>query len=201
VSEEDMQMTAYSFAGFRRLMPGYDCGLCGNATCATFARRLLLGVNSLTDCPILQREGYSENRGRIEEMLKKGVVHSSPSIITVPGFKTKYVHPNYFEEHCEKLSTRFLDYDASRHLISLLWKPERVNGDGVEVIDTFFGNLRFLVTTSGRIAVNIGEKRTEERELVSILYKVLWGAVDLLRKAEYAPGTDAPFSSTLEDAA
>ncbi|MEM3466713.1 MAG: hypothetical protein QW566_09615, partial [Candidatus Jordarchaeales archaeon] len=157
--------------------------------------------NSLTDCPILQREGYSENRSRIEEMLKKGVVHSSPSIITVPGFKTKYAHPNYFEERCEKLPTRFLDYDTSRHLISLLWKPEWVNGDGVEVIDTFFGNLRFLVTTSGRIAVNIGEKRTEERELVSILYKVLWGAVDLLRKAEYAPGTDAPFSNTLEDAA
>jgi len=194
-------MAAYGFAEFRRMMPGYDCGLCSNATCATFARRLLLGINSLADCPILQREGYSENRSRIEEMLKKGVIHSSPSIITVPGFKTKYAHPNYFEEHCEKLPTRFLDYDTSRHLISLLWKPERVNGEGVEIIDTFFGNLRFLITTSGRIAVNIGERRTEDRELASILYKVLWGAVDLLRKAEYAPGTDAPSWSTLADAA
>ncbi len=194
-------MAAYGFAGFRRMTPGYDCGLCGNATCATFARRLLLGVNSLTDCPILQREGYFENKGRMEEMLKKGVVHSSPSIITVPGFKTKYAHPNYFEERCEKLPTRFLDYDTARYLISLLWKTGKVNGDGVEVIDTFFGNLRFLVTTSGRIAVNIGEQRTEDRELVSILHKVLWGAVDLLRKADYAPGTGALFWSMWGDAA
>lgn len=192
-------MSAYDFAGFRRMMPGYDCGLCGNATCATFARRLLLGVDKISDCPILQREGYSESRSRIEEMLKKGVVHSSPSIITVPGFKTKYAHPNYFEEHEEKLQTRFLDYDTSRYLIGLLWKPERINGEGVEVIDIDFGNLRFLVTTAGKIAVNIGERRTEDRELVSMLYKVLWGAVDLFNKAEYAPGTDVPSSSTWED--
>ncbi|MEM2929279.1 MAG: (Fe-S)-binding protein [Thermoproteota archaeon] len=194
-------MAAYGFAEFKRAMPGYDCGLCGNATCATFARRLLLGVNSFTDCPILQREGYSENKGRMEEMLKKGVVHSSPSIITVPGFKTRYAHPNYFEERLEKLPTRFLDYDTARYLISLLWKPGKINGDGVEVIDTFFGNMRFLVTTGGRIAVNIGEHRTEDRELVSILYKVLWGSVDLLRKADYAPGTGVLSWSTWEDAA
>jgi len=194
-------MVRYEFAEFRRLTPGYDCGLCGNATCSTFARRLLLGVNSITDCPILQNEGYSDNKNRIGEMLREKVVHSSASVITVPGFKTKYAHPNYFEDHVEKLPTRFLDYDTARYLLGLLWKLEDDKGVKTEVIDTVFGNLRFLVTTGGRICVNIGEQRTEERELVQILYKVLWGAVDLLCKAEYAPGTVALSSNTLEDAA
>jgi hypothetical protein len=191
----------YDFAEFRRLTPGYDCGLCGNATCSTFARRLLLGGNSMSDCPILQHEGYLENRSKMEEMVKDGVVHSSPSVITVPGLKTKYAHPNYFEDRVEKLPTRFLDYDSAHYLISLMWKLEKAKGEKVEIIDTIFGNLRFLITTSGRIAVNIGEQRTEDRELTSILYKVLWGSVDLLCKAEYAPRTDAHCSNTLEEAA
>ncbi|MEM2087441.1 MAG: (Fe-S)-binding protein [Thermoproteota archaeon] len=191
----------HDFAEFRRLTPGYDCGLCGNATCSTFARRLLLGGNSMPDCPILQHEGYLENRSKIEEMVKDGVVHSSPSVIAVPGLKTKYAHPNYFEDRVEKLPTRFLDYDSARYLISLMWKLEKAKGDRVEVIDTVFGNLRFLITTSGRIAVNIGEQRTEDRELTSILYKVLWGSVDLPSKAEYAPRTVAPYSNMLGEAA
>ncbi|GEM_PF-1696936 len=194
-------MVRHEFAEFRRLTPGYDCGLCGNATCSTFARRLLLGVNTVSDCPILHNEGYSDNKSRIGEMLKEGVVHSSTSILTVPGLKTKYAHPNYFEERVEKLPTRFLDYDTARYLLGLLWKIEDDKGARTEVIDTVFGNLRFLITTGGRICVNLGEQRTEEKELVQILYKVLWGAVDLLRKAEYAPGTVALFSNTSEDVA
>jgi len=194
-------MVRHEFAEFRRLTPGYDCGLCGNATCSTFARRLLLGVNNIPDCPILQNEGYSDNRRRIEEMLKEGVVHSSASIVTIPGLKTKYAHPNYFEDHAEKLPTRFLDYDSARYLLGFMWKIEDDRGARVEVVDIVFGNLRFLITTGGRICVNIGEQRIEEKELAQILYKVLWGAVDLLCKAEYAPGTVAPCSNTSEGAA
>lgn len=182
-------MARHEFAEFRKLTPGYDCGLCGNASCSTFARRLLLGVNSVSDCLILQNEGYSDSKNKIEEMLRDGVVHSSHSIITIPGLKTKYAHPNYFEDHSERLPTRFLDYDTARYLLGLIWEIEDDKGARTEVIDTVFGNLRFLITTSGRICVNIGEQRAEEKELVQILYKVLWGAVDLLRKAEYAPGT------------
>ncbi|MEM1557656.1 MAG: (Fe-S)-binding protein [Thermoproteota archaeon] len=182
-------MVKHEFAEFRRLTPGYDCGLCGNASCSTFARRLLLGGNSISDCPILQNEGYSDNKNTIGEMLKDGVVHSSASIVTIPGLKTKYAHPNYFEGRAEKLPTRFLDYDTARYLLGLVWEIEGDKGAKTEVIETVFGNLRFLITTGGRICVNIGEQRTEEKELVQILYKVLWGAVDLLCKAEYAPGT------------
>jgi hypothetical protein len=194
-------MTRHEFAEFRKLTPGYDCGLCGNATCSTFARRLLLGVNSISDCPILQNEGYSDNRIRIGEMMKEGVVHSSSSIATIPGLKTKYAHPNYFEDHAERLPTRFLDHDTARYLLGLMWKIEDDKGAEVEVIDMVFGNLRFIITTGGRICVNIGEQRAEEKEFVPILYKVLWGAVDLLRKAEYAPGTAVRSSNTLVEAA
>lgn len=190
----------YDFTEFRKATPNYDCGLCGNATCSTFARRLLLNINKITDCPILQHEGYSENRNKIEEMMKSGIVHTSSAIITIPGLRTKYAHPNYFEDHIEKLPTRFLDYDTAFYLLSLLWKLE-AKGDKVEVIDTVFGNLRFLITTSGRISLNIGEQRTEDKELTSILYKVLWGAANLHCKAEYAPRTVAPSLNTLEGAA
>ncbi|MEM3712968.1 MAG: (Fe-S)-binding protein [Thermoproteota archaeon] len=182
-------MVRQEFAEFRRLTPGYDCGLCGNASCSTFARRLLLEANSISDCPILQNEGYSDNRNRIGEMLKDGVVHSSSSIVTIPGLKAKYAHPNYFEDRVEKLPTRFLDYDTAYYLLGLMWEIKDDKGAKTEVIDTVFGNMRFLITTGGRICVNIGDQRVEEKELVQILYKVLWGAVDLLRKAEYAPGT------------
>ncbi|MGQ9479092.1 MAG: (Fe-S)-binding protein [Thermoproteota archaeon] len=191
----------HAFAEFRRKAPGYDCGLCGNATCSTFARKLLLGVSSISDCPILQQEGYAETRVEMENMMMKGVIHSSQSIITVPGLKTKYVHPNYFEDKAEKLPTRFFDYDTANYMISLLWNLEETRGSNVEVIDTDFGNMRFIVTTSGRIVANMGDKRVKDRELTNILYKVLWGSVDLLRKAEYAPRTVAPCLNTSQDAA
>jgi ArsR family metal-binding transcriptional regulator len=52
-----------------RLLPGLNCGDCGEATCMAFAFGLLLSDYPLAKCPHLQEERYAEGGRRLAEHL------------------------------------------------------------------------------------------------------------------------------------
>jgi hypothetical protein len=54
----------------RKQTPGLDCGLCGVPTCAIFARRLVVGMSRIDDCPILSLKEYGEQHEALLEQSK-----------------------------------------------------------------------------------------------------------------------------------
>ena len=52
-----------------RLLPGGNCGRCGEATCLAMASRLVFGGRRLSDCPRLAEVEFVENRSRLVEWL------------------------------------------------------------------------------------------------------------------------------------
>ena len=64
------------------LLPKIDCGMCGNPTCWTFARRVYTNLQEAHDC-LPNRDKRNMD---IEEIIK-GVPKANPIIIqTIPGF-------------------------------------------------------------------------------------------------------------------
>jgi ArsR family metal-binding transcriptional regulator len=66
------------------LLPKYDCGLCGNPRCMTFARKLLLDDQKSVECQFLS----TDNIQRISEIASEEVVR-------------KHTHPNEDEDIIE----------------------------------------------------------------------------------------------------
>jgi len=56
------------------LLPGIDCGLCGNPSCATFARRISAGYQQPGDCVICP----AERLGEIHDLLDTGIHLGEP---------------------------------------------------------------------------------------------------------------------------
>lgn len=52
-----------------RLLPGLNCGDCGEATCMAFAFGLLMDKHQLYDCPRVEEEEYAEGGRRLAELL------------------------------------------------------------------------------------------------------------------------------------
>ena len=52
-----------------RLLPGLNCGECGEAACMAFAVGLLTDKHQLSECPRLQEDEYAEGGRRLAEML------------------------------------------------------------------------------------------------------------------------------------
>ncbi|MHA2602488.1 MAG: (Fe-S)-binding protein [Candidatus Thorarchaeota archaeon SMTZ1-83] len=62
--------------------PRIDCGLCGSANCAGFARTLVVGDSDLDACPLLKLEKYSELRESLDALRKR-----SPTLVAKPAAK------------------------------------------------------------------------------------------------------------------
>jgi ArsR family metal-binding transcriptional regulator len=67
------------------LLPKFDCGLCGNPRCMTFARKILMDVQKPIDCQFLEME----NLKKVEDILSE------------PEVERKRPHPNEDEEIIE----------------------------------------------------------------------------------------------------
>ena len=52
-----------------RLLPGLNCGECGEAACMAFAVGLLTDKHQLSECPRLQEDEYAEGGRRLAELL------------------------------------------------------------------------------------------------------------------------------------
>ncbi len=52
-----------------RLLPGGNCGRCGETTCIAMATKLVFGGRRLDDCPRLTDAEFADNRSRLVEWL------------------------------------------------------------------------------------------------------------------------------------
>jgi hypothetical protein len=62
--------------------PQIDCGLCGEATCASFARALIVGRAEIDNCPLLALDKYKDCREELEHLSKR-----RPTVIGKPAAK------------------------------------------------------------------------------------------------------------------
>ncbi|MFW9890448.1 MAG: (Fe-S)-binding protein [Candidatus Thorarchaeota archaeon] len=62
--------------------PQIDCGLCGEATCASFARALVVGRTELDKCPLLVLDKHRDGREELMHLSK-----SRPTLIGKPAAK------------------------------------------------------------------------------------------------------------------
>ena len=51
--------------------PKIDCGLCGQGTCAGYARGLLVGWLDISSCPLLDLDDYANMRAELESIKKR----------------------------------------------------------------------------------------------------------------------------------
>ena len=68
-----------------KLLPKFDCGLCGNPICMVLARRILLGLQNPEDCKFI----YQENLQKIQDLIPK------------KEEKRRHPHPNVEEDVIE----------------------------------------------------------------------------------------------------
>ncbi len=54
-----------------KLLPGFQCGICGYARCDEFAEALLRKHTDLDECRFLLQETFTENRANLEDILRE----------------------------------------------------------------------------------------------------------------------------------
>lgn len=53
------------------LLPGFNCGACGEKRCEAFAQKLSRGQARIDQCPHMAQERFSQNRTSLEQLLVK----------------------------------------------------------------------------------------------------------------------------------
>ncbi|MHA2355374.1 MAG: (Fe-S)-binding protein [Candidatus Thorarchaeota archaeon] len=62
--------------------PQIDCGLCGEATCASFSRAIVVGNKQIEACPLLGLDKYKDRREELERLSKR-----KPTLVGKPAAK------------------------------------------------------------------------------------------------------------------
>ncbi len=75
------------------LMPKKDCGLCGNPSCRTAARKIATGDMTVDQCANLKLHEFKENKERILQLLKEGVEVGAKGTIVIGEEGITYIHP------------------------------------------------------------------------------------------------------------
>lgn len=72
-----------------KLLPGYNCGECGQKSCRDFAA-VLVDVGWISKCPILQQEMFRERIKQIEELLALDKSKDGAIIGVLDGLKADF---------------------------------------------------------------------------------------------------------------
>ncbi|MBI5681458.1 MAG: hypothetical protein HZC47_11245 [Methanobacterium sp.] len=71
-----------------KLLPNYNCGICGYARCDEFADALIKKHSPIEDCRFLLQELFNENRTNLEKLLKAENI--LPEEVKIVGLLDKY---------------------------------------------------------------------------------------------------------------
>jgi uncharacterized protein len=88
-----------------KLLPGFNCGICGYARCDEFAGALLLNRGKLEQCHFLYQELFQENLEQLEEILREAkIIPQEKKIIGVlDGYEADLIlKPIPSEESCRE---------------------------------------------------------------------------------------------------
>ena len=89
-----------------KLLPGFNCGVCGYARCEEFAHFLLKNKVELESCRFLLQEIFDENRNEIREILKEeNVIPEEEKFVGVlDGYEADFIlHPLPGERSCREV--------------------------------------------------------------------------------------------------
>ncbi|MFX1265891.1 MAG: (Fe-S)-binding protein [Promethearchaeota archaeon] len=73
--------------------PQIDCGLCGSANCAGFARTLVVGDSDLDACPLLKLAKYSELRESLDILRKRSPTPAAKPAAKLPEGGVLFTRP------------------------------------------------------------------------------------------------------------
>lgn len=89
-----------------KLLPSFNCGICGYAQCEEFSQALLKNETQLEKCRFLLQEVFNENRKELEEILKeeKVIPEEEKYVGVLDGYEADFVlHPLPGEKSCREV--------------------------------------------------------------------------------------------------
>lgn len=175
-------MTFHSISEIHALLPGLDCGLCGNPVCLTLARKIAVGAQDPQDCKVIMPEDISKIEGLVQEGIEKvsilrrnkdGITEIHPC--TENGKVTLEIQwePNssedqtytydFFcpEEMCERISNTTF-FDVSKCSPELGYALGESKGKRVHIFKT------------GRVIMRRAESKEDAINTVNHVADILW---------------------------
>ncbi len=83
-----------SFHELYNLMPKLDCGLCGNPSCQTMARKIATGDVEPEEClPLSAQPEFKENLQKIKQLVHEGIEIGAKGTVVNEETGITYIHP------------------------------------------------------------------------------------------------------------
>ena len=84
-----------------KLLPGYNCGVCGFARCEEFGRALLENKANLEECRFMLQEIFNENKADLEALLKEeNIIPKEKKIVgLLDKYEADFILNSLPEEH------------------------------------------------------------------------------------------------------
>lgn len=157
------------------LMPGVDCSTCFVPYCNSLARRVLLKVNELEECPLLiSGKGRSENLEPLKRGISEGVGRLERRSIVILGTKVAMNLPVQGDNR----PLDVIDVPRAKELLEGFLGADSVKAlPRLGVLRARLEDRLFLISRDGRILTAAGGPPGSSA--LSILAKVLWGSVNL----------------------
>ncbi|MFB0501832.1 MAG: (Fe-S)-binding protein [Candidatus Bathyarchaeia archaeon] len=174
-------------------MPKLDCGLCGNPSCRTMARKIATGDAKPEQCVNLStRLEYQKNLQEIRQLLREGVEIGAKGTIVIEETGVTYIHPCISEagkvtaearltsgpEGAVDLKYGFYDPIQLCIILNMTGYFEDVRcspnlGIGRVTVD----NKTVLIYKDGRINVRRAKDREDAVQAIRLVSRTLWGAI------------------------
>ncbi len=178
-----------NFYGLNTLMPQKNCGHCGWPSCSAMTRRMTTGEAEPSDCIYLGMPEFSENKSKIQSLLKEGikigirmptssekvtlirpcttesgkVTATARLVLPTSGKELKY---GFFDPFtlCDLLKNypSFDDIKCSEKM-----SIARIGIDGKSIL--VFGN--------GKIKVRKARDKEDVHASINLISKIMWGAI------------------------
>ncbi len=182
----------HTFYELHQLFPKMDCGLCGNPSCRTTARKVTTGEETIDNCVNLRRPEFERNRERIWEILKEGVEIGAKGTIVLDEAGLTYIHPCVSEAGRvtaeSKLSSspegtvdlKFGFFDPMMICWALnaagLFTDVRCSANlGVARVN--IRDKTVMIFKDGRINVRRARDKKDAIETIRLISRILWGAI------------------------
>ena len=174
-------------------MPKLDCGLCGNPSCRTTARKIATGDTKPEQCFNLStRPEYKQNLQKIRQLLREGVEIGAKGTIVIEDTSITYIHPCISEtgkvtaearlttspEGTVDLKYGFYDPIQLCMMLNMTGFFEDIRcspnlGVGRVTVD----DKTVLIYKDGRINVRRAKDKEDAIQTIRLVSRSLWGAI------------------------
>ena len=184
---------AHKFHELYELFPKFDCGLCGNPSCRTMARKAATGDAKPGQCVNMStRPEYQENLQKINKLLGEGVEIGAKGTVVIGETGITYIHPCISEagrvtaeakltsgpEGAIDLKFGFFDP------IMLCWALESSGlfkdvkcSPSLGVAKVLVDDKTVMVFKDGRMNVRRARDKMDAVETIRLVSRSLWGSI------------------------